>query len=464
MRPSLAGIAVDVRLVELGAFAPARWADALAAVIVDDDDDDVVVLPASPDGRDLAPRLAHRLGRPLLAGAIAVSHEAARLVRGGGLELHDVEIHGPVVATLQPGVRGVTPSEGLPSSEGFLRPVRGDRKPSDGCDGGRGAAARRRDDRPRRGRLGSSPAGPGWTGRTGSGSSPRSPPASARRTGATRVVTDRGWVGHERQIGTTGVTVDPELYVAFGDQRRRAAHRRARRPRPHHQREHRSALSDDADGRPRRGQRRQRRARRTGSEARWLSTTSSSSAPAPPAPARPPSSPAPGAGSSSSSGARSPAARTCTAGSSTRASSTGSIRSWWEEAPIQRWVTRRSTMLLTATQAVTVDIRTAAWGAAAVQRGDRLPARLRPLARRQGRGRRRRAGLLHDRRRPAAGTGRSGRRRAHRPARRRRPGEGRHRLRRGQQLLRQGGRAPRTRSTRRTTRSASRRRSPCRRR
>jgi electron transfer flavoprotein alpha subunit len=35
-------------------------------------------------------------------------------------------------------------------------------------------------------------------------------------TGATRVVTDRGWVGHERQIGTTGVAVDPQLYLAFG--------------------------------------------------------------------------------------------------------------------------------------------------------------------------------------------------------------------------------------------------------
>jgi electron transfer flavoprotein-quinone oxidoreductase len=36
---------------------------------------------------------------------------------------------------------------------------------------------------------------------------------------------------------------------------------------------------------------------------------------------------------------------------------------WWEEAPVQRWVTRRSTMLLTETQAVTVDFRTTAWGA-----------------------------------------------------------------------------------------------------
>src|SRR5215207_8081533 len=34
---------------------------------------------------------------------------------------------------------------------------------------------------------------------------------------------------------------------------------------------------------------------------------------------------------------------------------------WWEEAPIQRWVTRRSTMVLTGTQALTVDYRTDAW-------------------------------------------------------------------------------------------------------
>ncbi len=33
--------------------------------------------------------------------------------------------------------------------------------------------------------------------------------------GATRVVTDAGWVPHQRQIGTTGVVVDPRLYLAF---------------------------------------------------------------------------------------------------------------------------------------------------------------------------------------------------------------------------------------------------------
>ncbi len=35
---------------------------------------------------------------------------------------------------------------------------------------------------------------------------------------------------------------------------------------------------------------------------------------------------------------------------------------WWDEAPVQRWVTRRSTMVLTETQALTVDYRSAGWG------------------------------------------------------------------------------------------------------
>lgn len=40
------------------------------------------------------------------------------------------------------------------------------------------------------------------------------------------------------------------------------------------------------------------------------------------------------------------------------------IPAWWEEAPVQRWITRRSTMVLTDTKALTVDYRSDAWGAA----------------------------------------------------------------------------------------------------
>ena len=37
------------------------------------------------------------------------------------------------------------------------------------------------------------------------------------------------------------------------------------------------------------------------------------------------------------------------------------VPQWWTEAPVQRWVTRRSTMVMTPTQALTVDYRTSAW-------------------------------------------------------------------------------------------------------
>lgn len=40
------------------------------------------------------------------------------------------------------------------------------------------------------------------------------------------------------------------------------------------------------------------------------------------------------------------------------------IPNWWEEAPIQRWVTRRGTVLMTETQSLTIDFRTASWGEA----------------------------------------------------------------------------------------------------
>jgi electron transfer flavoprotein-quinone oxidoreductase len=37
---------------------------------------------------------------------------------------------------------------------------------------------------------------------------------------------------------------------------------------------------------------------------------------------------------------------------------------WWEEVPVQRWVTRRATMVLTESQSITVDVRSQQWGAA----------------------------------------------------------------------------------------------------
>jgi len=38
------------------------------------------------------------------------------------------------------------------------------------------------------------------------------------------------------------------------------------------------------------------------------------------------------------------------------------VPNWWEQMPVQRWVTRRATMVMTPTQALTLDFRSADWG------------------------------------------------------------------------------------------------------
>jgi electron transfer flavoprotein alpha subunit len=211
----LSAAATALTRVELGTYRPARWSAALARALADHGAT-IVVLPHSPDGRDLAPRLAHELDRPLLAGAVRVSPRRVSLARHGGLEEHVVVPSGPFVATFQPGVRGVDPvATGDPCVDELQVDVLGtdeqvadvsvlDVLPPDVhtmdlaearriVGGGAGL-----DSVERFTQLGAFAA------------------AIDGSVGATRVITDRSWIPHDKQIGTTGVVVDPDLYLAFG--------------------------------------------------------------------------------------------------------------------------------------------------------------------------------------------------------------------------------------------------------
>jgi electron transfer flavoprotein alpha subunit len=99
---------------------PGALAGRLAPVL---DRVSLVLLPASPDGRDLAPRLAATLDRPLLAGAVRLDRAEGRvradLLRVDGRVLVPVEAPVPVVATLMPGVR----SPGLTRERARLTPL-----------------------------------------------------------------------------------------------------------------------------------------------------------------------------------------------------------------------------------------------------------------------------------------------------------------------------------------------------
>jgi electron transfer flavoprotein alpha subunit len=212
----LAGIASRVLTWEQPSFRPAAWAARLAGSV---EGHDVVILPASPDGRDLAPRLAARLGRPLVAGAIRVGPGAATVARQGGLVIADLGVDGPYVATLQPGVRGVEASETAPTVEALDV---ADEPLGDGSHAGPPDAELLEllPPDPATMDLSEAPrivaAGAGLGSEEAVGRLGRLAVALGASAGATRVVTDLGWMPVDRQIGTTGVTVDPELYVAFG--------------------------------------------------------------------------------------------------------------------------------------------------------------------------------------------------------------------------------------------------------
>lgn len=185
----------------------------------------LVVLPASPDGRDLAPCLAAALGRPLLAGSVRVAlvngRVEADLLRVDGRVVVPVSTSGAAVATLWPGARPARPAAepalvhhldlaAPPEGAGSVVPV--DIVEPDPATMDLGEATRV---------IG------GGAGLVPEGSSDEEAravfdllssvaAALGASAGATRVVTDSGWMGYDRQIGTTGVTLDPELYVALG--------------------------------------------------------------------------------------------------------------------------------------------------------------------------------------------------------------------------------------------------------
>jgi electron transfer flavoprotein alpha subunit len=203
-----------VWLAERSSVAPGAVASALAQVL---SGVRMVLLPESPDGRDLAPRLAVALGRGLLAGAVRCAPDEVEVTRLDDRLSVRVAVDGPVVVTLRPGSRGkpepVTSAQvsalslaaaGAVCDAESLEVLQPEPSTVDLAEARRIVG----------GGAGLVPAGADGAAvmrllaEVGS--------ALEASAGATRVVTDAGWMSYDRQIGTTGVAVSPELYVAFG--------------------------------------------------------------------------------------------------------------------------------------------------------------------------------------------------------------------------------------------------------
>ena len=221
----------------------------------------LVVLDTSPDGRDLAPLLAALTDRPLVARVTEValepaagtsgdgdSHGSGGPGKGGGVgarvvaraaRLDDrvqvpVTVDGPAVVTLatprrRPSLEPATPggTTPIPYAPGQATGQEGGGGTEVGAAGAEVTVVAELPPDPATMDL----ADARFVLGGGAGLAAGQDDAEARATfgllaevatalgastGGTRVASDAGWIGYDRQIGTTGVEVDPEVYVAFG--------------------------------------------------------------------------------------------------------------------------------------------------------------------------------------------------------------------------------------------------------
>jgi electron transfer flavoprotein alpha subunit len=206
-------VAQDPRLK---AYSTTAYA-ALIAEAVKSEQATIVILPASQMGKDLAPRLSAKLSAGVAADCVALHAEngtirATRPVYAGKA-LIDVVVKSPVaIFTLRPNVFAAAPDAGgtaavtampvtIPDSE-FVTHVTGTKIAEGRPDvteasviiaGGRGMKG------PEHFGLIENLAG-----------------LFGGAVGASRAVVDAGWRPHDEQVGQTGKTVSPTLYIACG--------------------------------------------------------------------------------------------------------------------------------------------------------------------------------------------------------------------------------------------------------
>jgi electron transfer flavoprotein alpha subunit len=174
----------------------------------------VVLVPFTAMGKDLAPRVAARVGTGLASDCVALSVEGGRLVGRrpiyAGKAYATVSWAGePQMATLRPNVFAV----GTPDASRKAEVV------TETCD----ASARAKVTEVRASAAGKVQlteaqvvvsGGRGLKGPEHFHLVEELADAMGAATGASRAVVDAGWVDHSLQVGQTGKTVSPSLYVA----------------------------------------------------------------------------------------------------------------------------------------------------------------------------------------------------------------------------------------------------------
>jgi electron transfer flavoprotein alpha subunit len=182
----------------------------------------VLFMGATANGRDLAPRLAARKGMGFFPHALTLRPapadklEITRVTHGGGVHTQSSWPLGrPLIVTMKPGVADAGPTNAAAKEPPLIRhtveideralrvrvleEIPADPRVQDLREAERIVAG-----------------GRGVGGKEGFACVEALADALHAAVGASRVAVDLGWIPYERQVGQTGKTVAPRLYVAAG--------------------------------------------------------------------------------------------------------------------------------------------------------------------------------------------------------------------------------------------------------
>jgi len=177
-----------------------------------------VLLASTAQNKEVAGRLAVRLGSGVLTDAVDLSADGGRIVAeqsvfGGATVVRSVVKAGTPVITVRPNSAAAEPAPGpadLVQVEVTLSEAAKGAKITERVAVERGE----RPELPEAAIVVSG--GRGTGGAEGFGVIEQLADALGAAVGASRAVTDAGWYPHKFQVGQTGTTVSPQLYLAIG--------------------------------------------------------------------------------------------------------------------------------------------------------------------------------------------------------------------------------------------------------
>ena len=212
--PQLAGLSIDKTItctgVEFEKLSTGAVAAALAAVVARENPS-AVLIASSARGKEIAGRLSVRIESGIITDAIDLDADlvATQSVFGGSTTVHSVVTHGTPIVTIRGNSIEATSGTGPSTHEEVAVSYDGDR-----------AAVSSVAPAVKSGRPELTEASIIVSG--GKGTDGNFTPveeladALGGAVGASRAATDAGWYPHSFQVGQTGKTVSPQLYIAAG--------------------------------------------------------------------------------------------------------------------------------------------------------------------------------------------------------------------------------------------------------